>query len=108
MKVGTETCDDGNTENNDGCSSLCQLQTHGGRYNCVNSAANPATTCTDVCGDGFNVNKDMKGNARTGFETYCDDGNTISGDGCSATCQVEADFECLGGNLVKADFCRDK
>ena len=25
----------------------------------------------------------------------CDDGNTVSGDGCSATCTLEANFQCV-------------
>src|SRR3989344_1492130 len=36
-------------------------------------------TCTPLCGDSI---------IRTGVET-CDDGNVVSGDGCSSTCQVE-------------------
>jgi len=28
----------------------------------------------------------------------CDDGNTNNGDGCSATCTVEPDFECSQAN----------
>ena len=39
--------------------------------------------CEDICGDGFIVNK------------QCDDGNTISGDGCSGLCTIEFGFECL-------------
>jgi cysteine-rich repeat protein len=44
----------------------------------------------------------------------CDDGNTVSGDGCSATCQnevvcgdgvVEGDEECDDGNTVSGDGC---
>src|SRR6478736_5558832 len=39
--------------------------------------AQPAGTDTGVCGDGF----------RSPAEA-CDDGNTLSGDGCSPTCQI--------------------
>src|SRR3989304_10567523 len=34
-----------------------------------------------VCGDGI---------IDTGAGEHCDDGNTVSGDGCSSTCQTEA------------------
>jgi len=54
-----EECDDGNTQNGDGCS-----------FDCEKEAA---------CGDG-KVNQDGE---------QCDDGNTNDGDGCSATCQTE-------------------
>ena len=31
-----------------------------------------------------------------GFLEQCDDGNRVSGDGCSSTCQIEAGYECTG------------
>jgi len=37
------------------------------------------------CGDGLIVRGET-----------CDDGNTLSGDGCSSDCTVEDDYECLG------------
>jgi len=46
-----------------------------------------------VCGDG------MK------FILGCDDGNTISGDGCSRTCEVESGFTCAGGSPSSKDTC---
>jgi cysteine-rich repeat protein len=56
-----EQCDDGNTNNGDGCSSTCQTE---GPPN--------------VCGDGA-----------LGGSEQCDDGNTTAGDGCSADCKSE-------------------
>src|SRR5690606_18921589 len=48
--------------------------------------------CTrPTCGNGI-VGVDENGVVET-----CDDGNTISGDGCSAECQVEVGFACPGG-----------
>jgi cysteine-rich repeat protein len=32
--------------------------------------------CKDYCGDGQVI------------DSECDDGNTVSGDGCSSTCQI--------------------
>ncbi len=43
------------------------------------------TTPIIACGDGT-----------TNGTEACDDGNTASGDGCSATCQVEASYMCSG------------
>lgn len=51
--------------------------------NCANGYTDTgAALCTEVCGDG---------NART---DSCDDNNVFSGDGCSSTCQIEANFTC--------------
>jgi len=37
----------------------------------------------------------------------CDDGNTLSGDGCSAACKVEAGFGCAGTPTTCYAHCRD-
>jgi cysteine-rich repeat protein len=59
QKEFPEQCDDGNTSNNDGCSSTCQKE-------------NP------VCGNDV-----------VELMEECDDGNASSNDGCSAACQFE-------------------
>jgi cysteine-rich repeat protein len=48
--------------------------------------AEPWLCMAAECGNGFA--EDGEG---------CDDGNTASGDGCSATCAIETGFECMGG-----------
>ncbi|VVB77863.1 Uncharacterised protein [uncultured archaeon] len=58
---GSETCDDGNLIDGDGCSSLCKTE---------NTNA--------VCGNGIK---------ESGEE--CDDGNLINGDACSSACKIE-------------------
>jgi len=63
MIDGSEQCDDGNTQDGDGCSHACMLE---GDH-------------TPSCGDGILE-------AGEG----CDDGNTTSGDGCSSVCQSES------------------
>lgn len=35
----------------------------------------------------------------------CDDGNSVSGDGCDAVCNVETGWVCDGGDTTKADTC---
>ena len=35
----------------------------------------------------------------------CDDGNNISGDGCSSDCQIEENFKCDGGSYNGPDAC---
>jgi cysteine-rich repeat protein len=54
------------------------------------------TASTPVCGDGVSA----------GFEG-CDDGNTSDNDGCSALCQVEAGYVCVGTPSVCAIQCGD-
>ena len=49
-----------------------------------------------VCGNGT---------VETGEE--CDDGNTISGDGCSSTCQIEVAPVCGNGTIEGAEECDD-
>ncbi|MCA9526887.1 MAG: DUF4215 domain-containing protein, partial [Myxococcales bacterium] len=45
-------------------------------------------TCTPVvCGDGITES----------WAEACDDGNEDAGDGCSPTCEIEPDFQCVGG-----------
>jgi len=70
---GREQCDDGNTQNNDGCSSSCRLE-----------------VAMPVCGN----NKKEAGE-------QCDDGNNIDGDGCSANCQSESQPGC-GDDIIDA------
>ncbi len=38
----------------------------------------------------------------------CDDGNTRDGDGCSAECYVEPEYECTGGSAVGPDICIER
>lgn len=78
-------CDDGNNINNDGCNSLCEVETG---WTCAGGAL-PSTkdVCTEICGDGYDFGK-----------YACDDGNLISGDGCDATCKIEKGWTCAGGS----------
>jgi fibro-slime domain-containing protein len=76
-----ETCDKGKDNglfygDGSGCSKTCTPEP-----NCRTGGTTQA--CTTHCGDG-NVDRDEQ----------CDDGNQSAGDGCSATCRVEAGFTC--------------
>ena len=112
-----EECDDGNTTNDDGCSSTCT--TENAPY-CGDSNIDTGEECDDgysdssscdidcssaTCGDGYL-------NPAAGEE--CDDGNTTSSDGCSSTCilentcgngSVEYGEECDDGNSSETDDC---
>ncbi|HSY20937.1 MAG TPA: DUF4215 domain-containing protein, partial [Polyangiaceae bacterium] len=81
-----ETCDDGNTRPGDCCDGTCHLEPN---CRCVNPnpplvPVHQVCSSTIVCGDGIKE----PGEA-------CDDGNTKSGDGCSADCDsVESGYTC--------------
>ncbi len=82
ISESNEQCDDGNTLNNDGCSSVCQTE----------------TPITPVCGNGILQNGEI-----------CDDGNTTNGDGCSSACQIEIPTTpvCGNGIVESGEICDD-
>jgi cysteine-rich repeat protein len=82
---GDEQCDDGNLVDGDGCDSTCQSGLRPARAGlrgrpdcCSNTCVGGVCVPTPVCGDGI-----------TDPPETCDDGNLMSGDGCSAVCQDE-------------------
>jgi len=99
---GGEQCDDGNAFNNDTCDSdpanVDGIPPDSAQGNCL----------LPVCGNGITNMNEMDG---------CDDGNTQSGDGCSATCESEfcgdgisnnaPNEECDDGNTVDDDDCEN-
>ncbi|MBW2456954.1 MAG: DUF4215 domain-containing protein [Deltaproteobacteria bacterium] len=114
---GSEVCDDGNTNDCDGCRGDCSAYETGcgdtfvcGNEACDDGNNNNCDSCSDACtlitgcGDG-----EMCGNEA------CDDGNTQSCDGCSATCVTETgcgdgavcgNEVCDDGNTSDCDGCR--
>jgi fibro-slime domain-containing protein len=72
-----ETCDDGNNQGGDGCSSTCTVEPG---YKC---AALGAACVAAACGDGIVA----------GTED-CDDGNTTENDGCSSICRLNDGYVC--------------
>jgi fibro-slime domain-containing protein len=97
--TGDEACDDGNTKAGDGCSADCK-QVEGG-FTCptANGTGGPcAPVSMPTCGDG-----------RLSFGEYCDDGNMVSGDGCSSTCTLETGYTCptAGQTCTLVSFCGD-
>ena len=69
MTTDVNKCDDGNQNPLDGCSATCTVEDG---WSCTGGTTTSKDTCVDKCGDG----KVMKTSA-----SYCDDGNTNSGDG---------------------------
>ena len=54
-----------------------------------------ATNCLEICGDGKRILN----------TTECDDGNGLSGDGCSSDCKIEDNYNCSGGSFSTPDVC---
>lgn len=102
-----EQCDDSNAVSGDGCSTICKTEYcgdavvqsglgeecdgsnlngsscstfgyTGGSLSCAGTCKFVKTACSSVCGNGAK---------ETGEQ--CDDGNAISWDGCTSTCQTE-------------------
>lgn len=83
MIIGSETCDDGNQIDSDGCSSSCVKEQY---WDCIGVGQG---SCNPICGDGTII----------GSET-CDDGGQVPNDGCDANCQIET-------NACAADEFKD-
>lgn len=77
---GSEECDDGNTNNGDGCSSTCTQQPG---WMCI--GLNPSICFLPICGDGIKTPNEQ-----------CDDNNLQNGDGCTNTCSTEPGWACTG------------
>jgi fibro-slime domain-containing protein len=103
-----ETCDDGNTVSGDGCSSTCQVEPGwqcavgtspaGGDAGATDGGPPAGGLCTQIqCGNGIVESGES-----------CDDGNAVSGDGCSSTCQIEKGWLCpTPGAACVASHCGD-
>jgi len=82
-KLTSEGCDDGNTWFGDGCSGHCTVETDCG-YSCSGGSLVTPDVCEATrCGDGLQAGDEA-----------CDDGNTVSGDGCSSGCETEIEWSC--------------
>ncbi len=103
-----EDCDDGDPCTDDQCGNWPFSQQINGRGLCANTKnynrTNPQTgkLCYS-CGDGLTQNAEQ-----------CDDGNTVNGDGCSATCRTESSSsssskpQCSNDKDDDSDGFRDK
>jgi cysteine-rich repeat protein len=98
-----EQCDDGNAIDDDGCDSMCRAE---GACCFEGGACEPFvsdTECSDLGGvfqGGGTSCADIAcrfcGNGLVEPTEPCDDGNIVSNDGCSSSCDVEPGFECNG------------
>ena len=88
--------EDGNTTNGDGWSSIWSVETG---YSCTGGTSTTPDTWTEIWGDGIRINT---------LSTYCDDSNTLSGDGWSSTCSVELGWIWSGGSITSKDIWSEK
>eukprot|EP00656_Telonema_subtile_P024346 TRINITY_DN2647_c0_g1_i3.p1 TRINITY_DN2647_c0_g1~~TRINITY_DN2647_c0_g1_i3.p1 ORF type:complete len:513 (+),score=129.65 TRINITY_DN2647_c0_g1_i3:287-1825(+) len=91
-RFGTESCDDFNAVDGDGCDSSCAVEEG---WQCEGGSWTQQDTCAPRCGDGIV----MEGEA-------CDDGNLAVGDGCSDKCMVEPGWSCQQGEC--STVCGDE
>lgn len=106
---GTEECDDGNSGGLDGCSDSCTIEF---RYSCEEIAGQPSV-CETQCGNGqldrgeacdpqltpssctFDCLEESHcGDGHLDTDEECDDGNEATGDGCTASCEIEDGYTC--------------
>jgi cysteine-rich repeat protein len=59
------------------------------------------------CGDDTSTGDAVCGNATVETGEQCDDGNKLSGDGCSASCQNETPESCGDGTVDAGEECDD-
>ncbi|HMA96830.1 MAG TPA: DUF4215 domain-containing protein [Polyangiaceae bacterium] len=89
LRIGAETCDDGQTPpaGGDGCSSTCTIESPGPTERDAWVCDEPGEPCRrSVCGDGKPEGTEQ-----------CDDGNNDSGDGCTPACRKEPTCPVEGG-----------
>lgn len=86
--AGEEPCDDGDTNDTNGCNMDCSAVTPG--WTC-DSTGGPAS-CQTVCGDGVATD-----------DEECDDANLDSYDGCGPLCTVEK--QCNNGVVDPGEEC---
>jgi len=112
-----ESCDDGNTDDGDGCSSKCQIEgpywACGFGVACVDVRDCAALADAGIVGDAgcmMPPKEPACGDGVVDPGEACDDGNVTGGDGCSADCKdIEANWVCPtpGESCVSTMVCGD-
>jgi len=79
--VAGEVCDDGNAADGDGCSGICHSDETCGNRIVDTRLPNTRESWPELCLDAETMG--------TSCAEVCDDGNNVSGDGCSRNCLSE-------------------
>lgn len=104
---GPEECDDKNKTPGDGCENDCKKSVDSdkdGLFDSVDNCPgvpNPKQEDTDKDKVGDACDSPDCGNGVKEGDEACDDDNTLSGDGCSATCRIES-FQV--GSVIITEF----
>jgi cysteine-rich repeat protein len=88
VKLYSSGWDDGNLVDGDGWSSSCSVEPG---YQWSGGSPTSPDTCLMVWGDGISATFDP---------TEWDDGNAISGDGCSSSWKTEPGYQCITSTLT--------
>jgi len=103
---GSEGCDDGNSIDGDGCSSSCTVELG---YLCFHDTTEAGTTAAACALEPFTCLQGVCGvgtiSAEVQDKKECDDGNTLSEDGCSHDCGIECGWLCSGATESSQDTC---
>ena len=70
------------------CQGLADVTTCGEGSTCIEDLY------VDACGNGYRMQLEE-----------CDDGNSVTGDGCSANCTIEVGWQCAGATDREPDKC---
>jgi cysteine-rich repeat protein len=92
--VDVDECTDATERHNCHIQATCSNTAGSFTCRCKTGYEGSGVACTPICGDGM----------RYGSEA-CDDGNTAKSDGCSSSCEVEANFVCVNGSTTSRDLC---
>ncbi len=103
---GLEQCDDGNGDNDDGCTISCMFPNCGDGYlqqkqgeECDDGTLNgEEARCSSMC------KKNLCGNGKIDGSEECDDGNKINSDKCTNKCALP---RCGDGVVQKGEQCDD-
>ena len=102
---GAEQCDDHNVVDGDGCDSNCTLPSCGNGI--FDAPARSATTATNRPVTAAARPVPSRARAATASQSpfeQCDDGNTVSGDGCDSNCTITG---CGNGLTSRTEQCDD-
>jgi len=97
---GTESCDDGNMTNGDGCENSCRRTTGQPcttNPQCDSNVCDPTSmTCepANTCGNGTVEGAEV-----------CDDGNLTNGDGCESSCRLTNGEQCTMSGQCDSGNC---
>ncbi len=101
-----EECDDGNLNNNDGCSNTCKIEYCGDGIKQSNEECDDGN---NIDGDGCSADCKIEeeehycGDGVVDEGEECDDGNNIDGDGCSADCKIEFE-DCIYNISIRKNY----